>query len=741
MSSPIIFVTFCAVASIHGSFQSSQIEGEEYLEAIVEDENIDLGNIEKNMEEFVHNLLKGIIPHLLEAGEDVRASPMCMFDLSSMFIGLRHLESWLFRMLDSNGKIPVGLLEGTSSSLGDYDECLDVVIGGNPAEKYAPVAQYCLLEIKPPLAIIKAIHTLQNMNMNSNHSFSATKSVLGFLRKVKVNPEDLVFRLGVCVPSSCDELDVLELFLRNFVKIGPRADIADLRLGVCIPSTCQLSDLQAIVDEISQMVMIKATTVRCEIKEGRGFTIEQIIVLTIIGIVALLVTAGTLTEVIIRNRNPEFVGDLILLKKGKLLRCFLAFSAINNARKLFTLKKDDTPVITSLRGMKFMSVCLYVVVWTYATPQDFHFLKYRSAFYFYKFMEQWWFTIFANASAGIDTLFLIAGLQVTHGLWKKSNGGAVRISIPKFILKWYFRFALSQLIVIGLFLCLPLIGNGPIWEDVVTPVIKNCQKRWWLNVLAINNFWSSSETCLPHTWLLCSLMHMLLGAPIVLFILSKWTSVGIFVNIIIILGSSVAIAMVTLMGDLPPAPAFYFLSFINIKTIWDKLFIQAYDHVAPFCIGILLGFILNRYSKIQLRKTTVIVGWCSGIASNLAVICGLYGYRHGEAMEITLSAIYASVHRIGWSLGIAWIIFACAYGYGGFVNQILSWKYFIPLEKISNLTYLLHPLIVFLHEGQLRERMYMAHLDQAMYATAYIVFTGRHLITHLHHLHFSIFLL
>lgn len=51
----------------------------------------------------------------------------------------------------------------------------------------------------------------------------------------------------------------------------------------------------------------------------------------------------------------------------------------------------------------------------------------------------------------------------------------------------------------------------------------------------------------------------------------------------------------------------------------------------------------------------------------------------------------------------------------GFVDKILSWKLFIPLDRLAPLTYLLHPLIVFLHEGQLRERLYMGHLDQVSF--------------------------
>ncbi|GFW82418.1 nose resistant to fluoxetine protein 6 [Trichonephila clavipes] len=513
------------------------------------------------------------------------------------------------------------------------------------------------------------------------------------------------------------------LFLKNLVKLAPRADVAEFRLGVCIPSVCTKPDLQEIVNEVSKLVLLNASAIRCETQPKKHVEVDQIIIITVYGIIGLLVFAGTSLELLLRFTKQEPIDDIYLQKRSMWIQSVVAFSIPRNTRKLLSSDPGENSGIACIRGMKFISICLYIVVWTYATPQDFHFLKYRSAFYFLKFMEEWWFSVFANSSAGIDTLFLIAGLYLSHQLWSKSNGQRMMINAPKFLLKWYSRFTLSHILVISAMLCLPLLGNGPIWDDVVTPIVQNCRERWWLNVFALNNFWESDTTCLSHTWLLSCLFHMVLISPILLFILSRSTTVGIFVNCIIIMGSCVAIAMVTLMNDLPPAPAFYFLSFVNVKIIWQKLFIQAYDHISPFCIGILLGFFFNRYDKMKLKKTTVLIGWVSAVACNLTVMCGLYGYRNGEQMEMSLSAVYAAVHRLVWSLGISWMIFACFYGYGGFVNSILSWKFFIPCDRISALIYILHPLILLLHEGQLREKMYMGHFEQVMYATAYIVFT------------------
>ena len=63
-------------------------------------------------------------------------------------------------------------------------------------------------------------------------------------------------------------------------------------------------------------------------------------------------------------------------------------------------------------------------------------------------------------------------------------------------------------------------------------------------------------------------------------------------------------------------------------------------------------------------------------------------------METFEYAIFFSVSRFTWPLAIAWVIFACHYGYGGFVNSILSCKSYVPITRLSYVAYLIHPVIM-----------------------------------------------
>ena len=63
-------------------------------------------------------------------------------------------------------------------------------------------------------------------------------------------------------------------------------------------------------------------------------------------------------------------------------------------------------------------------------------------------------------------------------------------------------------------------------------------------------------------------------------------------------------------------------------------------------------------------------------------------------METFEYAIFFSLSRLTWPLSISWIILACHYGYGGFINSILSAKSYIPITRLSYCAYLIHPVIM-----------------------------------------------
>jgi peptidoglycan/LPS O-acetylase OafA/YrhL len=62
---------------------------------------------------------------------------------------------------------------------------------------------------------------------------------------------------------------------------------------------------------------------------------------------------------------------------------------------------------------------------------------------------------------------------------------------------------------------------------------------------------------------------------------------------------------------------------------------------------------------------------------------------------VILNAFFIAFSRIVWGLSIAWVIFACHNGSGGFVNKFLSCRWWIPVGRIGFSLYLIHPVLMY----------------------------------------------
>ena len=84
-------------------------------------------------------------------------------------------------------------------------------------------------------------------------------------------------------------------------------------------------------------------------------------------------------------------------------------------------------------------------------------------------------------------------------------------------------------------------------------------------------------------------------------------------------------------------------------------------------------------------------------------------------MSRTASAIYGGFYKPAWALSVGWVIFACCRGYGGWVNEFLSWSAFKPLSKISFILYLIHLDVIPILKGTL-------HFEFDMSVTLMVIF-------------------
>lgn len=144
----------------------------------------------------------------------------------------------------------------------------------------------------------------------------------------------------------------------------------------------------------------------------------------------------------------------------------------------------------------------------------------------------------------------------------------------------------------------------------------------------------------------------------------------------------------------------------------------------PYLIGMCTGLLFNIFRKksIKLHKTIVIIGWIIAFSTGFTVVFASKKFLNPEYnFKKVESAIYVSGHRLSWSLAISWLIFACGTGYGGWINQILSWKPFVPLGRLTFAIYLVSMHLQFLFHLQYRQPIYFSNYHMINLYFAHLV--------------------
>lgn len=172
-------------------------------------------------------------------------SAQCKSALNELFEGLSEQELWASQMLDSSAlRLPSGVLEGTLTELGHFDECLAIShtrhkspspggAASQPGGSNQPISgQYCSLHIRPPLINRPRLHTVCRRLPNlSSATFAGGNSSSGgdslpLVKMLAQNSQQFLYvglRLGICTPNKCSQADVqqvLAAYLAKYELIG-----------------------------------------------------------------------------------------------------------------------------------------------------------------------------------------------------------------------------------------------------------------------------------------------------------------------------------------------------------------------------------------------------------------------------------------------------------------------------------------------------------------------------------------
>lgn len=616
------------------------------------------------LRKITDTFIRQSLPRILDASYSTNVSADCAAAFIQIFTGLRHEAKWVMRMFDSMARpIPAGISDGTLTDFGSYDQCLS--IRGPDTMR----GQYCLMKWAPPLP---------------------------------PKPEGITFQTRV-LDFQNTTLD--DTFLDDLAGYAHALYDRYGRYGICSPSACSKFDLQQVIDSIFDGSHFLMEISYCEVQTtDYNFRMDQKVIIAAIFLIIFMVSMATTIEIItLYTREKDYSLDYWFLE---FLFCFSIHS--NGQQLLSTSTSPDS--ISCIHGIRVISMTWLLLTHTYLIP-----LKETFAFarHFLYVVEDVVFQLILNGWVLVDTFFCIGAMLATLSLLNSMKKNHGLINIPQIIFHRICRLTPNMWFTVALMFVIPSLGSGPLWPEYFDYQEGKCRNYWWATTFYFNNWLPESKLCLLHTWYLSADFQMFVLTSCLFIIPLYWKpAFGSLLILLTIITSILGNGLNTFYRKLPPTVIYNTPSESDVYAEAAQVYLPTYVHLGPYCVGILLGFILHHHKSKRLSPISLwlnFILWFIAISVAGCILLATLDWNRGIRWSPMSSGLYAGLHRTCWSLVVAWITYACATGNGGPVNTFLSWKLFVPLSRVSYMVYLMHFLVLWIRYASIRWTLPFSH--------------------------------
>lgn len=632
------------------------------------DDNADLMEKTVTQEATLMDSLREFIGKLMDGGSSGIARKLLQADISSrcslgllkLMRGIRNLEPWAVRLLDSTGKYPSGLFQGTQADLGAFDECLETVVHDQYGNEKVR-AQYCSVYI----------------NVVNDTSF--TEAMLPAMKMSHSRAED-------------------------FLTFASDPRIAGINLGICIINDCSRGDLQAIANAVSGK-KIHLHVHNCVTSEYQAPDRRQTAIIIGFGVIALLMVCSTVYDIYI-----IYSGTVASRNQG-LLKLLTAFSVVSSTRTLFATNSDkesESYRYRFLHGIRLLSAG-WIVSGHSAVVFGNNLGRRLSVLQFH---EELLACFISCAFLSVDTFFFLSGFLLAYNIqMQKSNRVLVAVVA---IVRRHIRTTIPLLVVIAALYLLPLIASGPGLVEMMGNFYYEMDKHLYELICQIRNFGKGLDNtgCFQHLWYISADFQLFLVGLFVFqcFKGKPWIIISIFGTLSLLCCSFSAWQMYGTPYYPFPVVLGETLDAV-LGTINDVYVLPSY-HAACYFSGGITFLLLEKYGNARIPKAISALLWTVAAACCLTCVFVKYDWNRGRAPKSDWPKMAVAFwDKVLWSFTLSWTVFACATHRGGLVQKFLSLKVAVPLSRLTLGTYLTHLPFILVVYNTSRERIYYSKFN------------------------------
>ncbi|XP_034250267.1 O-acyltransferase like protein-like [Thrips palmi] len=333
-----------------------------------------------------------------------------------------------------------------------------------------------------------------------------------------------------------------------------------------------------------------------------------------------------------------------------------------------------------------------------------------------------------NGSVIVDVFFVAGGCLLSWTLLGHLQRGK-QLSLFSVYLYRYLRLVPAYAVIVAvLAVGLPSLGSGPLWKVTVVEEARRCQKRWWANLLFVNNLVRPDEPCLDPSWYLaCDVQLFVLATPLVMLAHSKPRLAGR------LLGAALLVAVVYpavvtwrlgLDGTIIPYPDV--VGHMAATAIHMRVYVSSLCRAGPYVLGVAAGWHL-RHLRAKRQPAHAALSWLLAPLGLLTVAVVLaasvfYPPLVAAAPPRWVHVVYAGTYRTACALSYTAALIVVA----SRDNSEKSWARclaaFRPLSRLSYCAFLTHALVQLHSIGQQRSAAVYSTIDTITLAVPDVVF-------------------
>uniref|UniRef100_A0AC35UAU4 NRF domain-containing protein n=1 Tax=Rhabditophanes sp. KR3021 TaxID=114890 RepID=A0AC35UAU4_9BILA len=566
------------------------------------------------------------------------------------------MQDAIIPMIDSTGKIPIGILRGNTYAIGLVKECQRI--------------RGCVEGRRRPL----------------EGAFTRISINLPFANKKPFT--------GKCIHGQTFTWDL------------------------CLPKSCQKRpDLQRLVDSFNFSFISELSPV-CDIgtfDDLRQFDSTGYLILAIFAFFA----AWSILASIFQFYFRQYITKNYILQSTP-IKIFEAMSLFTNLSYILTLPKSrktssktesyqKPTIIKSLYFLRFLSMCHVIASHTFsfivsvaANPKDVQsdLSNIDSQF-------------FVNGFFAVDTFFFMSGLVFAFTYFKQLKANQLKVlSFGSWILIYIHRFIrLSapyyMIIIFYTWVYQPLFANDqPLYLMHLFNRRDPCITKWWLNLLYLNNFIQAEDQCYVISWYLAVDFQIFLMSPLFVVPFALGKRAGLISCLSMVVASTCLNIWSVYYFYFPPAGYAGGWMDPRMKSYDDY---SKYMYSAPwircqvYIIGIVVGYVLQMKKSLSIPRVVNVLLWILSFTFIFLDIVCLKCWVSGHQMSLLNRALYSAFSKIVWAICLSWIVVASFFGYGGIINNFMSMKLWAPLGKVTYSTFLVHFMILSYIAGSYRE--------------------------------------